>query len=131
CMSLPAFSTLLPAWPIPRSASRPAFSIGPPGPESRLHAPSARTRERLISTVFMEAILLLDLDAGVLDHLRPLRRVVAHDLLKSRRRARIAAHAEIQEPLVERRLAHCLPRRVIQRLHHFRRQSRRRDEAEP
>src|SRR5439155_6368842 len=40
CMSLPACSTDFPAWPMARSASRPAFSMGPPF-SSRLHAASS------------------------------------------------------------------------------------------
>src|SRR5437868_14408127 len=75
--------------------------------------------------------LLFYTHAGVLDHLRPLRRVVALDVAQAGRRARLATHAEIEEPLIERALRHHLARSVGERLHHRLRQPRRIDETVP
>src|SRR6266513_2619710 len=91
----------------------------------------ARTRMAASSVPLSVSPSLLDAHAGVADQLRPLRRVVAHELLQSRRRGCLAAHAEAEEPLVERRVLRDLAARIRQRLDDRWRQAGRRKETEP
>src|SRR5438067_580408 len=65
-MSLPACSAALPAWPMARSTSRPAFSAGPPEPAgvSRLHALSMVNATATSMATGIDLIVRLDRSGG-------------------------------------------------------------------